>query len=110
MLFNKQKNQLGIDIGTSNIKLVELKPTAHNFILQTYGTADISFNLAGKDSESSINQTAKVLKELMKRSGVTTNKAVASLPNSSVFTSLIELPKIPQNELKRAVEFEAKKY
>ncbi len=110
MLFKKQKSQLGIDIGTSNIKLVELKPTDKNLVLQTYGIANVSFNLTGKDSAPSINQTAAVIKELMKRAGVTTSKAVASLPNSSVFTSLIELPKIPQNELKSAIEFEAKKY
>ena len=110
MLFKKQKSQLGIDIGTSNIKLVELKPTDKTYTLETYGIANVSFNLTGKDSAGSINHTASVLKELMKRSGVTSNKAVASLPNSSVFTSLIELPKIPQNELKRAIEFEAKKY
>jgi type IV pilus assembly protein PilM len=110
MLFKKQKSQLGIDIGTSNIKLVELKPTDANFTLQTYGIANVSFNLTGKDSSRSINQTASVLRELMKRTGITTTNAVASLPNSAVFTSLIELPKIPESELKSAIEFEAKKY
>lgn len=110
MLFSKSKNQLGIDIGTSNIKLVELKPTDKGFVLQTYGIASSASNLSAKDSHSAISQTAGVLRELMKRAGVTTNKAVASLPNNVVFTSVIELPKIPENELKKAVEFEAKKY
>src|SRR6185436_12206441 len=93
-----------------NIKLVELRPTDKKFILQTYGIANVSFNLTTKENTGSINQTSSVLKELMKRAGATTNKAVASLPNSSVFSSMIELPKIPENELKRAIEFEAKKY
>lgn len=110
MLFSKPKSQLGIDIGTSSIKLVELKPAEHNYNLVTYGIAQAAFNLTGKDSASSIKQAATVLKELMKRAGVTTNKAVASLPNSTVFTSLIELPKIPDSEMKTAIEFEAKKY
>ncbi|HEX5429483.1 MAG TPA: type IV pilus assembly protein PilM [Patescibacteria group bacterium] len=110
MLFAKQKNQLGIDIGTSNIKLVELKPTEQGFVLNTYGIANVSYSLAGKDSASAITQAATVLKELMKRSGTTTTKAVASLPNNVVFTSVIELPKIPENEMKKAIEFEAKKY
>ena len=110
MLFAKQKSQLGIDIGTSNIKLVELRPTEHNFTLSTYGIASTALNLSSKDSEKAIQQTAQILKELMKRSGVSTNKAVASLANNVVFTSVIELPKIPENELKKAIEFEAKKY
>jgi type IV pilus assembly protein PilM len=110
MLFSKQKSQLGIDIGTSNIKLVELKPTDSNFVLSTYGIASVAYNLSVKESSSAIEQTAAVIRELVKRAGVTTNKAVASLPNNVVFTSVIELPKIPDNELKKAIEFEAKKY
>jgi type IV pilus assembly protein PilM len=110
MIFSKQKSQLGIDIGTSNIKLVELKASESNFALSTYGIASAAYNLSGKDSGTAITQTAKVIRELVKRSGATTNKAVASLPNNVVFTSVIELPKIPENELKKAVEFEAKKY
>lgn len=110
MIFAKQKTQLGVDIGTSNIKLVELRPTQTNFVLVTYGIANVSYNLAGKDSAAAIKQTALVLKELMKRAQATSNNVVASLPNNVVFTSVIELPKIPENELKKAIEFEARKY
>ncbi|MBX4205144.1 MAG: type IV pilus assembly protein PilM [Candidatus Doudnabacteria bacterium] len=110
MIFSKQKSQLGVDIGTSNIKLVELRPTESNFALSTYGIASVAYNLSVKDSGAAITQTAGVIRELVRRCGVTTNKAVASLPNNVVFTSVIELPKIPENELKKAVEFEAKKY
>jgi type IV pilus assembly protein PilM len=110
MLFAKQKSQLGIDIGTSNIKLVELKALDSNFVLSTYGIASVAYNLSVKESTTAIEQTAAVIRELVRRSGVSTNKAVASLPNNVVFTSVIELPKIPENELKKAIEFEAKKY
>ena len=110
MLFAKQKNQLGIDIGTSNIKLVELKPGEGRFTLETYGIASVAYNLSSKDASTAIGQTASVLKELLKRTHTSTNKAVASLPNNVVFTSVIELPKIPEKELKTAIEFEAKKY
>jgi len=110
MIFSKQKSQLGIDIGTSNIKLVELRAVESNFALLTYGIASVAYNLSGKESGTAISQTASVIGELVRRSGVTTNKVVASLPNNVVFTSVIELPKIPENELRKAVEFEAKKY
>lgn len=99
-----------MDIGTSNIKLVQLKPKDDKFILETYGIANVAYQIANKDSTNSISQTAGLLRNLMKKSGVTTNKVVASLPNSVVFTSVIEMPRIPEDELKSAVEFEAKKY
>ncbi len=110
MLFSKSKSQLGVDIGSSNIKVAQLRSKDNQIILETYGLVNTSYQIAGKDSANSIKQTGEVLKTLLQKAGVTVNKAVASLPNNSVFTSVIELPKLPEAELKPAVEFEAKKY
>ena len=110
MIFGKPKSQLGVDIGTSNIKIVQLRPQDGKFVLETYGLVNVSYQIAHKDSGSAINQTAEMLKSLLAKSNVTTNRVMASLPNSAVFTSVIEMPKIPESELKTAIEFEAKKY
>jgi type IV pilus assembly protein PilM len=110
MLFAKSKSQLGVDIGSSNIKIVQLRAQDNKFVLETYGLVNVSYQIASKDNQPSIAQTAQLLKTLMSKAKTTTNKVVASLPNSAVFTSVIEMPKIPEEELKTAVEFEAKKY
>ena len=110
MLFGKSKSQLGVDIGSSNIKIVQLRPKDSKFVLETYGSVNISYQIVGKDSTNAISQAAETIQTLMNKAGVSTNRVVASLPNSAVFTSVIEMPKIPKSELKTAVEFEAKKY
>lgn len=110
MLFSKPKSHLGVDIGTSNIKVVQLRPQGEEFVLETYGIANVAFQIANKDSAQAVAQTAEILKNLLKKAGATTNRIAASLPNSVVFTSVIELPKIPEDEMKAAIEFEAKKY
>ncbi|MGE5393015.1 MAG: type IV pilus assembly protein PilM [Candidatus Saccharibacteria bacterium] len=111
MLFgSKPKSHLGVDIGTSNIKIVQLRPQGEEFILETYGIANVAFQIASKDSAQAVAQTAEILRNLLKKAGANTDKIAASLPNSVVFTSVIELPKIPEEEMKAAIEFEAKKY
>lgn len=110
MLFSKPKAHLGVDIGTANIKIVQLRPEDNKFVLETYGLVNVAYQLSNKDSGSAIQHTADVLKKLVSQAQVTTHKIVASLPNSVVFTSVIEIPKIPDNEIKSAVESEAKKY
>ena len=111
MLFGKPKSQLGVDIGSSNIKVVQLRVNNDQFVLETYGLVNFSYEVANKkENTSSVKETASLLKDLLLKAGTTTNKIVASLPNNSVFTSVIEMPKLPQSELKIAVEFEAKKY
>lgn len=110
MLFSKSKSHIGVDIGTSNIKIVQLQPKGDKFVLETYGVVNVAYQISNKDSNVAIDQTAEILKNLIKKSRTTTNKIVASLPNSVVFTSVIEMPTMPENELKSAIEFEAKKY
>lgn len=109
--FSKSKSQLGVDIGSANIKIVQLRPEPDGkFTLETYGLVNFSYQIATKDNNANVAQTAQLLKSLVNKARVTTKHIVASLPNSSVFTSVIEMPKIPNQELKTAVEFEAKKY
>ena len=98
MLFGKSKSRLGVDIGSANIKIVQLRPQDGKFILETYGLVNSSYQIASKDS-GAVVQTAQLLKNLIAKSRVTTDQIVASLPNSSVFTSVIEMPKIPDSEL-----------
>lgn len=110
MLFSKPKGHLGVDIGTSNIKIVQLRPQGDKFVLETYGLVNVAYQLSSKDSGKAISHTADMLKQLAEKSQVTTSKIVASLPNSVVFTSVIEMPQIPEDEMKSAIESEAKKY
>ena len=109
MFFSVAKSQLGIDIGTSTIKVVQLKKDNGKFLLQTYGM--VNAVLPGTKMESDvIAQTAKILRELLIKAQVTTKKAVASLPNNIVFVSAMEMPAMPDKELKNAIEWEARRY
>ena len=109
MFFSSKKSVLGVDIGTDNIKIAQVSTKDNVHTLDTYGIVNVTFQFEeGKDE--SIVRTANVLKNLIVKADVTTKKVVASLPNSAVFTSVIEMPKMSDSELKSAVEFEAKKY
>ncbi len=108
-LFSKDNSILGIDIGTSSIKIAEVSylgtPT-----LKTYGIVNTPFQLSGREDEEPVKKMAGILKTLITKAGVSAKRCVVSFPNSSVFTSVVELPQMSEKELSTAVEFEAKKY
>lgn len=108
-LFGKKKSILGIDIGTSNIKIAQVTHGS-SAVLDTYGIVNTAYQLGGKNDELAIGQMASILKSLMLKAGITTTRCAISFPNSVVFTSVIELPKMSEKDLASAVEFEAKKY
>lgn len=109
MFFSKKKSILGVDIGTANIKIAQVTH-GDKMILDTYGIVNTEYQLGGKNDKLAIEQMAGILKTLIQKAGVTTKRCVISFPNSAVFTSVFQMPKIQGQELGSAVEFEAKKY
>lgn len=109
MFFSSKKSVLGIDIGTTSIKIVQLTHSNGKHVLDTYGIVDVAFEIDERQ-EANIQKTTAVLRQLLDKSGVTTKKVMASLPTSVVFTTVIDLPKMREDELQNALEFEAKKY
>ncbi|MCL5775354.1 MAG: type IV pilus assembly protein PilM [Patescibacteria group bacterium] len=108
-LFSNKNAVLGIDIGTANIKIAQVTRKGKP-VLDTYGSVNIAYQLGGKADDTAVQEMARVLKTLLNKANTTTKRCVISFPNSSVFTSVIELPKMTNEELAGAVEFEAKKY
>src|SRR3989344_4224984 len=110
MFFSHSKSKLGIDIGTSTIKVAQLKKEDSKYTLETYGMVNIASDMDSKDEGDVIGQTAEVLKKLLQKSEITSKKAVASLPNNIVFVSVIDMPSMSDKELKSAIEWEARRY
>lgn len=106
----KKLNYLGVDLGGSSAKIVELKNVGGKPQLVTYGFIDVMANIFKDESREAVKEAAAHLKELMKRSNVSTDKAISALPSFSVFSSIISLPAMNKKDLISAVRWEAKKF
>lgn len=109
-LFRKPKKYLGCDIGTASLKVVELENVGGRAKLSTYGSIDLPLDIIKSDAREVITRVSGALKELIRATGVTADRAISALPGFSVFTTVIELPKMPDQELASAIKFEAEKY
>lgn len=109
MLFSKKQSIVGIDIGTSYIKVAQIRHSEEK-TLETYGIVNASVQLDAKSGDATINQIAQILTRLLSEANVSAKRAVVSLPNSAVFTVVIDMPLMTDTELSTAIPFEAKKY
>lgn len=108
MWFGKDKSILGVDIGTQAIKLVQLR--SEDQMLETYGIVDIKEPITMQSKDTVINDTVNLLTSLVEKANISTKRCAMSLPNSAVFTSVIDMPKMTDTELESAIQYEAKKY
>lgn len=110
MFDKKQQSIIGVDIGTSSIKLIELARNQDGtFSLVTYGFVENAPRDLKQVNKEHSNQIATTIKSICAKAGTTTSHASAGLPTYVVFTSLISLPRMPKEELDSAVHWEAKK-
>jgi type IV pilus assembly protein PilM len=109
-LFSSPTSYLGVDIGTSSIKMVELENFKNQARLKTYGYADVSINILSSAVEQNNDKIAKYINEIAQKSNVQTRQVVAALPTFSVFNFIINLPPMPKKDLSAAIKWEAKKF
>ncbi len=105
----KQQSIIGVDIGTSSIKMIELTARDGRHILSTYGFVEglgHSSTVVSKEEELYIAKQIIRIKEATK---FTSHTAVAALPTYAVFTSVISVPAMSKDELASAIQWEAKK-
>ena len=104
---------LGVDIGASSIKVVQLRSSHGSAILETYGEIALGPYAkmpVGKVVKLTPEVTAAALKDLMKEANVTARNAGIAIPFSSSLINVIDLPKVDAESLKRIVPIEARKY
>lgn len=100
---------LGVDIGASGIKIVELKKEAGAAKLLSYGFSENKTSEIKTDWKSDKERTAKVINEICKRAGMVSRNAIVALPTFSVFSSVLTLSNVSQKDISSAVHWEAKK-
>jgi type IV pilus assembly protein PilM len=106
----KKQSYVGIDLGGSSLKVVELKSVNNRPQLVTYGFIDETYNIIKDDSPEARRALAGHLKELLKTSKVSSDRAISAMPSFSVFSSIISLPEMNKKDLISAVRWEAKKF
>jgi len=112
----KQERYVGVDIGTSSIKIVELSKIRDTFRLENYGEIKFSEKEAPMEvyEQSPLKMldedVADLLKKIIADTGVSAKQAAFSLPVFSSFSTIIELPPMPKEDMEKAIQFEARQY
>jgi len=104
---------LGIDIGASSAKIVQLRTSKGAAILETYGEIALgpyAQQSIGKAVKLTPEKIAEALTDVMREANVTARSGGLSIPFSSSLVSVLDLPTVQPEQLKRMIPIEARKY
>ncbi|MFN7960805.1 MAG: type IV pilus assembly protein PilM [Thermoanaerobaculia bacterium] len=111
MLFSRAKGLVGLDIGSSAIKLVELKERkAGEYHLQRLGSEPLSPEAIVDGSIMDSSLVVDTIHRLTQSSGVKSGSFATSLSGHSVIIKKIQLPAMAPEELAESIQWEAEQY
>lgn len=115
-VFSRQsKSVLGVDIGSSSIKIVQISKKNGHAVLETYGELALG-PYTGKGVGESVTLTEEKIEEAIndvlkeKEVKLTTLTSGVAIPFSSSLMAVIEMPNVAKKELDAMVPIEARKY
>jgi len=112
-LFKKESSVLGIDIGSSAIKVVQLKKKRGKAVLETYGELALGPYgqvEVGRATNLPAEKLIEAVKDILREAKTTSKSCGAALPLSSSLITFISIPPVPDKQVGDVVSIEARKY
>jgi len=97
----------GLDIGTSALRIVQLRGTGRIKPLLRYAHVPVDSKLTSSDSKTDQQRLAAIIKDFVDKSGVSTNNVAVGLPSSKVFTTIVDIDKLSPDELASTIKYQA---
>jgi len=97
----------GLDIGTTGIRLVELRGTGTTKALVKYAYVPVDAKLAQSDSKADQQKVAQIIASLVGEARLTTKNVAVGLSSSRVFTTVADMDRLPVAELGKALLYQA---
>lgn len=111
------KRMVGIDIGASSVKVVEISRWGKGNTLENYGEVKSSViykkdaSIAEKPGNLfSDGSASMIIKAILEEAKIKTKEAVFSAPDFSTFCTSFDMPNMPAKEIPEAIKYSASQY
>lgn len=98
---------IGLDIGTTAIRVVQLQGSGPIKAISRYGFIPLDANISRSDSVSDQQKLAEVIKQLLAEVRVSSRNVVVGLPAQRVFTTVADFDRLDAVELAQSIKYQA---
>ncbi len=109
-MFRRAKSLVGLDIGSSAVKAVELKPTGKTYKVTAFGSEPIPPDSIVDGAIIDAAAVADAIRRLFDGRNIKTRDVAASLSGNAVIVKKITLPVMTEAELGESIYWEAEQY
>jgi type IV pilus assembly protein PilM len=106
----KSKLAVGLDIGSSSVKLVQLRERKGAYALQAFGVSRLPPETIVDGALMNSSAVVQTIQELLSEQKVRAKEVAIGVRGHSVIIKKIQLPRMTQEELDDSIQWEAEQY
>src|SRR5881394_887707 len=106
----KGKLALGLDIGSSSVKLVQLKEAKRGYILDAFGVAPLPPEAIVDGALMNSTAIVEAIRGLVAQYKLKNREVAIGVSGHSVIIKKISMPRMTQEELEESIQWEAEQY
>ena len=110
MFLRKKSEIIGLDIGSSSIKVIQLEDEDGGYRLSKFGMRTLEPEMIVDGTIMDSVRCVETLQGLLKDQSITAKDAVISLSGHSVIIKRVSLPQMTEDELAESIKWEAEQY
>lgn len=100
-----------LDIGTNAVRVVQLANNGQdNWTLLHYGYAPVDLKTTSANSKESERRLGEVIITAVGQSGIKTKNVAIGMPSQKTFTTVIDVPTMPEAELRSTIKYQIDQY
>jgi type IV pilus assembly protein PilM len=107
LLFSGVSDFFGLDIGTTAVRLVELKGTGTPRQLAKYAYIPLDSKLSASDSKADQDKLAQIIAQLVSQARLDTKNVAVGIPSNRVFTTVADVDRLSDDELAKSIKLQA---
>ncbi len=104
------KTCVGLDIGTSAVKAVQLSPAGDSYIINRVGVAPVPIGAIEGGTVRDIAVVTQIVTRLLRQARITTNHVMPAVAGQAVVVRSLKFPAMPRSQLAEAIKWEAERY
>ena len=100
----------GLDIGTNAVRVVQLSRTGAGWSLVHYGYTPVDSKITSGDSPEARRRLGEAIMTAVGQAGIRTSNVAIGLPSNKTFSTVIDVPKVSEQELRAMMKYQVDQY
>ncbi len=109
-LFSSVGEYFALDIGTTSIRVVQLKGSEGNWSLERYGVVPVDIRISNSDASGDQRKLGELIMTVIGQSGISAKDVIVGIPSNKMFATVIDMPEMPANEMITTIKYQAEQY